>query len=213
MWRGLLFSFGLLAVFVSMILIDQSFAIWLFQEQHQQIRDGAREITEFALGEHWFLVALCVFLVSFAVLRSGKFSERARWVAAQTRLWSFHLFVSLLGSGILLQILKFAIGRQRPHRTPTFEALVFKPFTLEPYFNSLPSGHSQVMFCVAATLTLLKPRWAWAFYLIAAGFAFTRVLILQHFLSDVVAGAMVGYFGTLFVRDILKHNLPRPEPL
>ena len=58
----------------------------------------------------------------------------------------------------------------------------------------MPSSHVLVAFAGAAALARLFPRATLLWYLLAIGCAATRVLALGHFLSDVVAAAVLGWF-------------------
>ena len=64
-------------------------------------------------------------------------------------------------------------------------------------YHSFVSGHSQVMFTVATMFSLAFPKLRWFFVSIAAFFAFTRVVIHDHFLSDIIGGAVVGVVGSM----------------
>lgn len=189
---------------LSLFFVDQSLSTWLATEENAPFRRAAREITDFGLGEHWFLLALVVYVM-------------ARWVSPSKfgflKNTAIHLFVALLGSGLILRILKWAIGRQRPHVGDLPDAFVFQPFSHHWHYQSMPSGHSQVLFAVATTFVLLWPRWTAVIYILAGVMSLTRVVVLQHFLSDVIVGMMTGYFGTLLVRQWLAHRIPLPEPL
>lgn len=56
----------------------------------------------------------------------------------------------------------------------------------------LPSSHVAVAFGGAFALTHLWPRAGWVMVPLAVGCALTRVLVGQHFLSDIAGGAIVG---------------------
>lgn len=58
--------------------------------------------------------------------------------------------------------------------------------------SSFPSGHAVVVFTVAFVLAKRFPRLKYAFYGAAFVIALTRVLILKHFPSDVLAGGALG---------------------
>lgn len=211
--KGLIFSFGCLATALSVIFLDQETSLWFAQESHQAWRNAAREVTDIALGGYWFGLAILTYLLTkFVLPRFARFSLHERAVTNMRR-WSVHMFFALLGSGLLLRVLKWAFGRQRPHRSETFDPLVFQPFTHDWYFHSMPSGHTQVLFASAASFALLWPRGAGLFYLLAAVLSFTRVMTHQHFVSDVIAGALVGVYGTYWVRSALVKKVPLPEPL
>ncbi|MBX2988293.1 MAG: phosphatase PAP2 family protein [Bdellovibrionaceae bacterium] len=198
----MIFSFGLLATGLSLVFVDQDLALWFNEVHRESIRLAARSITNIALGEYWFGLAILIYVWS-------------RWVRKNDNLrsWAVHLFAGLLGSGIILQILKWSFGRQRPHVGEAGDHLVFHPFQYHWHYLSMPSGHTQVLFSVATALVLLWPGGRWIFFGLAAALSFTRVMILQHYLSDVIAGAMVGFFGTLWVYAWLEKKVPKPRPL
>jgi membrane-associated phospholipid phosphatase len=179
-----------LAVLVALTL-DQDLSLYFKRPELGDLWLKARAITNVGLSEHYFLTAILLYIF-------------ARWIRPQyTRLrqWSRNFFFALITSGIFIHITKFCVGRQRPHKTPDFDPFVFHHFTTHWDFHSFGSGHTQVMFTVATMLAtaIPKEKWQakWFFYAIAAFFGFTRVIIHDHFLSDVIGGAVVGYVGTL----------------
>ncbi len=72
-------------------------------------------------------------------------------------------------------------------------ALFRPPFPWRHAGLSLPSGHTALAFACFAVLARCFPRARWWFLLLACGVGASRVLMGDHFLSDVVAGAGVGY--------------------
>ena len=58
---------------------------------------------------------------------------------------------------------------------------------------TLPSGHSALAFAMAAVLVACFRRGRPWFFGLACGVAVSRVLMGEHFLSDVIAGSFVGY--------------------
>jgi membrane-associated phospholipid phosphatase len=95
--------------------------------------------------------------------------------------------------GLVAEILKLVFRRLRPGE---FGEYVFRPFTERPFSTGglgLPSSHALVAFAAAAFLSRVYPR-AWpVWWLLGWGCAFTRVAAGAHFLSDVVAAALVGW--------------------
>lgn len=59
--------------------------------------------------------------------------------------------------------------------------------------TTFPSGHSALAFATAVVLVACFRRGRFWFFPLAAGVAASRVLMGEHFLSDVVAGSFVGY--------------------
>jgi membrane-associated phospholipid phosphatase len=58
---------------------------------------------------------------------------------------------------------------------------------------TFPSGHSALAFATAAVLVACLRRGRGWFYALAGGVAASRVLMGEHFLSDVIAGSALGY--------------------
>lgn len=173
--------------FLSAYNLDQNLALYFKQPELGELWLKARAVTNVGLSEYYFVTAILLYIF-------------ARWLRPgfiRLREWSRNLFFSLLVSGIFIHILKFCVGRQRPHKTADFNPFIFNSFTTHWDFHSFGSGHTQVLFTVATMLSMAQPKAKWLFYTIAAFFAFTRVIIHDHFLSDVIGGAVVGYIGTL----------------
>jgi len=58
---------------------------------------------------------------------------------------------------------------------------------------TFPSGHTALAFATFVVLAAAFPRARWWFLALACGVGASRVLMGEHFVSDVVAGAGVGY--------------------
>ena len=62
-------------------------------------------------------------------------------------------------------------------------------------FTSFPSGHTFAGFTIFTLIALLsthKKWWALCCLMLAVGVAISRMYLLQHFLADVIAGAVLG---------------------
>jgi membrane-associated phospholipid phosphatase len=71
----------------------------------------------------------------------------------------------------------------------------------------MPSSHVMVAFGGAAALARLFPETRPVGYILAAGCALTRVLTTQHYLSDVVAAAALGWIiGDVVSRVMLRRH-------
>lgn len=120
---------------------------------------------------------------------------------------SVYALAALTLSGLLVQVLKHLVGRQRPYADLHLEATRFDFVNSNYEWHSLPSGHSQVAFTVAATMVLLGPKqrvWQWSWFVLAAIIAMTRVVTLNHWLSDTLVGAFVGVLGTVLAFRLVK---------
>jgi len=114
------------------------------------------------------------------------------------------LFIGLVFAGIAAQVLKHLIGRARPRLTDT--SLFIGP-SLKSGYDSLPSGHTTLAFCLASILSYHLPKYRALFYLFAIIVGLWRVEELAHFPSDVLGGAMVG----AIVGSILLERMYSPQ--
>ncbi len=89
----------------------------------------------------------------------------------------------------VVQVLKHLVGRVRPKLT---DNLVLVGPSLKTGYDSFPSGHATVAFCMAYILASYFPRYRVCFYFWAAMIGLERVEGIAHFPSDVLAGAVIG---------------------
>ncbi|MEZ0393266.1 MAG: phosphatase PAP2 family protein [Pseudobdellovibrionaceae bacterium] len=201
-WLGLLaFSFSAFSV----LCLDQPLALWLKAVNVGQYYRIYRTLTD--AGEAVFYFTFSALGLAGAWLTLRFFPNLSPRMQKHFQTWkerSLFLLASLLASGVLLHILKMIFGRQRPHRTDSFEAHVFHPFNLDWHFHSMPSGHSQTLLTVATFFWITYPKSAWIVFPLALFLSFTRLAMQAHFLSDVTVGAYVGLAVTLIVARKMK---------
>ncbi|MBV9769613.1 MAG: phosphatase PAP2 family protein [Bryobacterales bacterium] len=90
---------------------------------------------------------------------------------------------------LLFSQLKRLAGRRRPYQIePHCWATLLPPDQF-----SFPSGHTMTAFAVAVPLALFYPTLAVGLLFCAFSIAISRILLGMHFLSDVVAGALIGF--------------------
>ena len=92
-----------------------------------------------------------------------------------------------LGIGTFL-VLKRLIGRQRPC-TLAPSCWSFLP---APDQFSFPSGHSITAFAVSVPIALCFPDLSAVLLFIAGSVALSRLILGMHFLTDVIAGSLIG---------------------
>lgn len=102
-------------------------------------------------------------------------------------------------NSLVIQILKQFFRAPRPIKY--FEDIM--PIrTIEGYpvhdWNSFPSGHAASAFTLAVVLSYLLPhrKRHWIIIPLAALTAFSRVYLAQHFMEDIIAGAVIAVVMT-----------------
>ena len=111
------------------------------------------------------------------------------WAAKRPRLLIAGLLAMLLTLCAVLPI-KSAFGRVRPDEEPA--EVMRQPFYKRSY--SFPSGDATLAFAVATAAAgfIASAKLRWLPFLPAAMAGVTRLMLLRHFASDVIAGAALG---------------------
>ncbi|MGO4715430.1 phosphatase PAP2 family protein [Bradyrhizobium sp. 2TAF24] len=159
----------------------------------------ARFITDFGKSEYvlWACGALALLTVIVAPALSGV--RRAQWAALGVRL-SF-IFLAVAIPNLVGEVLKGLIGRGRPFVGGAANAFNFSPLTWSPQFASLPSAHAITAFSLAFAVAAVWPRTRFVMMTYAVLIILSRIVLLAHHPSDVVAGGVVGVIGAMAVRQ------------
>ena len=111
-----------------------------------------------------------------------------------------YVFFSVLLAMTAGEILKLFVGRGRPFVGGDANAFNFSPFARGEAFASLPSGHAITACALAFAVSSIWPRMSVAMWAFAVLICLSRVVLLAHHPSDVVAGALIGIVATMSVR-------------
>ena len=135
----------------------------------------------------------------FLVGAADKLSGRSDGVASVTRIAS-----GVAAAGLAAGVVKLAVGRARPYQTPGDQD-VLRPFS---GYASFPSGHTTLAFGLASAIdSETKARWVpWVVYPLAGLTGWSRIRDDQHWSSDVVAGAALGYWTARKVVEIAQRR-------
>ena len=142
-----------------------------------------------------FLYVIFPFLLAIYV---WKFKKRALIIL------SVLTFTAFLSDSFSYRLLKSFFHRPRPNQMNELQAKVRVPYS--PQSPSFPSNHALTGFALARTLVWFHPAtspWVWGF---VALLAYSRVYVGVHFPSDVLGGALIGYFfAYLMIRFFWSH--------
>lgn len=157
---------------------------------------AALVVSDFGLSG-WVLVPCGVALVVMT-LAPRRLDHMARGVVAMVAVRTGFVFVAVGLPGLFDTTVKRWIGRVRPSAAGPF---AYEPFSWRPAWASFPSGHATTAFATLVAVGVLFPRSRPALWAYAVAVAASRVMVSAHFPSDVMAGAAVGAFGAILVRD------------
>ena len=108
-----------------------------------------------------------------------------RPVAGDGLLWA--TLAAFVLSTAVVHLIKKRVKRDRPVRHTEVRFLVPKT-----EHGSFPSGHTATTFALAVVLAWHFPLWVLPLLALAVIIGYSRVYVGVHFLSDVVAAALIG---------------------
>lgn len=181
-----LFAAAVLLAVLARIFVDHPLAQYLDAQPRDFLWWFFREISYLGEGRYWALLGLAAVACRyFAVRRPAARAALLHWYHA-----GIYLLVTLASSTAVLHLLKLVVGRERPRTFLTTGAEVFRPFAV--HSASFPSGHSQTIWAVMTALALLYPRYRRACIIFALLVTLSRLVLLKHFMSDVIIGGWLG---------------------
>ncbi|BAF70524.1 phosphoesterase, Pap2 family [Nitratiruptor sp. SB155-2] len=115
------------------------------------------------------------------------------------------LIFAIILSGIVTTLLKITIGRPRPKIY--FHDHLYNPqfFQFKAAYWSMPSGHTTTIFAAMVALGFIYPKFRYFFWIVAILVGLSRVVLTQHFLSDVIVGALIGTLCAIWLHKRMFH--------
>jgi membrane-associated phospholipid phosphatase len=125
--------------------------------------------------------------------------------------WKRHMAFWELFAGIafgigVVALFKYLLFPEMPRPVSILEGLYLVPGIENDTTRSFPSGHTTAIFCIAGVLAGISTnKWQrLSLAIIALVVGYSRMYISQHFLSDVLAGSMLGALSAFFGQTLLK---------
>jgi membrane-associated phospholipid phosphatase len=118
------------------------------------------------------------------------------WLYARTRDVSVrrasdHVLLTTIVASVLPHALKKVFDQERPDRLTFLGHLHGIPLSGKR-LDAFPSGHAVHIGALASAATALPPAQRNAVWAVGSGLVLTRIVLLAHWTSDVVAGLAVG---------------------
>ena len=193
------FIAGFVALIVALHFLDHLLTLW-GENLPADVRNLFRWVTRWGESD-WILIPSLAGLV-LAWLLSLVTRDRLRNLARQLLVVSSFVFLGVGMPSLVAALLKRIIGRARPQEWTIEAPLSFTSWNWDAYsFQSFPSGHSTTAFSLALTVAFLWPRSFWPMLGVAALIAMSRIVLGQHYITDITAGAVLGTLGAFAVRN------------
>jgi undecaprenyl-diphosphatase len=157
-----------------------------------------RILTDFGKDIYVLAVLAVMLLVVGFVAAALRGTSQARLLSLGLRLQ--FLFFAVLVPLIPGEILKWFVGRGRPFVGGEANPFNFVQFAGTEAYASFPSAHAITAFALAFAVSAIWPRARGLMIAYALLIAFSRMVLLAHHPSDVMAGALIGVIGAMAVR-------------
>jgi len=170
--------------------------------RYPDVTDFFRAYTDLGLSKWYLWPTGIVAPICFAFSRWRQWPRKKR-EKLRAEGWALAFFFACVAiSGLITDILKPMIGRARPVLLDRVGVYGFHPFAYHANYNSFPSGHATTAFALAFALIALWPRGRPLLIAFAIAIALSRVMVNAHYLSDVCAGAAVGWLTVVLLRKL-----------
>lgn len=188
----------IIAAAVSMLFLDARAVDWALHEPHW-FRATFETITDLGLSG-WFLFPCGFLLLFLAAVASPQLTRIARGVLAALAARIGFVFLAIGLPGLFVSIVKGLIGRARPYVGGHEDPFAYAPLDWRPAFASMPSGHATTAVAAAIAIGAIWPRTRMVMWFYAALIMVSRVAVVAHHPSDVIAGAVVALWGCYLLR-------------
>jgi membrane-associated phospholipid phosphatase len=179
------------------VLVDRPLAHYCMQHANA-IHDAIATVSTLGEGAWYLVPSLLVFVIARFIVRRPVIAARGLFV-----------FLGVALAGLTSDVLKVLVGRSRPWVLFREDGYDFWPLQLNADYQSFPSGHAACATAAALTFAVVAPRYRVQLLLAAMLVGLTRVVIMAHYLSDVVAGAALGWLVVVTVqRAFARHGVP-----
>ena len=198
----ILLLFSLIFIVVSYFFVDKPLVFWAY---HHHLRQYV--IFDYLTKIAVVFAALPILIYPYLILR---FSYRKFFVLDRFLL-AFSNSIAI--SFFLKSILKLICSRYWPMSEVGNLSLVnnnvygFNWFEFSVLNNSFPSGHATIIFSGLSVIGFFFRKTGWIVWPIALCVVLALVAEHYHFLSDILAGASLGYLVAYYGLQIIKEKI------
>ena len=169
---------ALLAILLCVLFVDQPVAMYCA-----------------GLAPLKLVIQLCAAPSLLALPLATLFLLYATWQRVQDQkssgLW-LTVSAATIAAAAVKDELKFLFGRPWPYAWLDYHLYKFQPFTDNPLYGAFPSGHTAYVAAPLWVLWCRQPRWRVVYGAVAGSVMLGLVGANYHYVSDVLAGLLVG---------------------
>ncbi len=197
--------FGAIFVFIVYYILGKGDDVRFSQNFHQLFINNQGYLVSQFIGIFFSTKLWLVLMVLAWILGIFAFKDQPK--LKKSLLW---FGLSVLIAAIAAGVLKIVIGRYRPYayfQNPSLGN--FKHFCMKDVCHSSPSGHTALSFAALFCISRIFQKWWVALIcaLLAAIIALSRVVVWDHYLSDVIFGFYIGLLSVYWAQWILRKRL------
>lgn len=182
---------------ISIIQVDRPLAIFIndhlaaLQEPFRKILAGIEFLDQYPVSR--YVIAAAVLITALWLLLKDKTNQRAKIF--------FFIGATMVSSRLITAVLKTIFDRNRPY-------VFINDRSVSDFFcagnDSFPSGHATNYFSFFLPLLVLFPRHKWLLLILPTFIGLQRIIVNDHYLSDVLAGILIASLMTLLFQRVLK---------
>lgn len=203
---------AMLLSLISVLTIDLPVAD-NFREIDPEFEAWAELVTQ--LGDSaGYIIGGVVLAILFWWIERANPQLGARWRASLWAQRTAYFGAAVIVSGVLSILLKNVFGRPRPRMWFGEDQISeFRFFVVDTSsdFASYPSGHATTIWTVAFALILIFGRRGWVMLPVAIIVSVTRVVLTDHYVGDIIAGAVLGGLTALALAPVFRIGTDRNE--
>lgn len=207
----------ILLIFTSYFFFDRRVALFFIHHQ-EQYKEIGKILSIFGQSQWYIGAGLLGFLYFKYIKKNALYKYRF-----------LLLFYVNVFSGLLSIVLKTIFGRVRPwgieNGHDQYGFLLFQNFNLGfidkfkyqidhiahhvALYASFPSGHTVTIFATVSYFYVLFPKYKYFWFILGTILASGRILANDHYISDVLAGMLVGTLSTLYIYQKMKNKVEK----
>lgn len=186
-------AIGIVAIAIGYFFLDVPCALY-FAHAPKEVRAIAKFFTNLINPNYNFYFWGLLYFVGCLLLKKKRFGVQCLLV-----------LISIPVANAATSILKLCLARIEPSLFLLDHAYGFTFFAYRHPFLSFPSGHAATAGAIFGAWACYYPRWTFLLSVLAFALALTRIVLNAHFLSDVIAGTLIGLVISQWVFVKIAH--------